>query len=219
MNQYIGKLSKFEKVIYLIFFIFFIAYTSTLQYRPYAFSYVIKIIPILSLSLIPLLKVTGKESKFIFAGLILSAIGDVLLALEGNKYFIYGLGSFGFAHVMYILALFRDVILKRKRSFVCLIFIVYALSIGLLLLPNLNNMLIPVIIYLSLLTFVGISSVLGKSNNSIVITGVMFFMISDSIIAINSFLIKVPNSSFWIMLTYFPAQFLIVFGSSRKIAG
>ncbi len=207
---------SFQKYLYLIFVVFCVSYISTLQYRPYSFSYIVKIIPILALSLIPLLNISGNKGKFIFTGLIFSALGDLLLAMEGNKFLIFGLGAFGFALLMYILAFLRNVVLRRKRSILLFVFIIYGLAIGYLITPNLGKMLIPVLIYLSLLIFLGISSVIGKDNNFLLIPGALLFMISDSIIGINSFLIKIPNSSFWIMLTYFQAQFLIVLGSSIK---
>lgn len=212
---YYRELSAFEKVNYLIFTIFSLAYILTLQYRPYAFSYVIKIIPILSLSFISILYIPGRKGKYIFIGLLFSAAGDIFLAMEGDKYFIYGLGAFGFAHIMYISAFLKNITLKRKRSFLSLFFIIYGLIIGYLLLPNLGKMFIPATIYLLLLAFSGISSVIGRDNYYMVIPGTMLFMISDSIIAVNTYLTKIPHSSFWIMLTYFPAQLLITYGSAK----
>jgi uncharacterized membrane protein YhhN len=117
---------------------------------------------------------------------------------------------------MYISAFLKNIVLKRRRSILALFFVIYGLVIWYLLLPNLGSRFIPATIYLILLAFSGISSVIGKDNYFVIIPGTMLFMISDSIIAVNTFLTKIPHSSFWIMLTYFPAQFLIVFGSSIR---
>jgi len=219
MKLYPIKISVLEKVIYAIFIFFSLIYIITLQYRPYPFSYLIKIIPILSLSLIPLLNISGNKGKLIFSGLLFSAIGDIFLAAEGHKNFIYGLSAFGFAHIMYITAFIKNPVLKQKRSVLAFFFIIYAAVIEYFLLPVLGNMLIPATIYLLLLMFAGISSAIGKRNNLIIITGFMLFMVSDSIIAINTFLTSISHSSFWIMLSYFPAQFLIVYGSTRPEIG
>jgi uncharacterized membrane protein YhhN len=204
----------FKKVNYVIFIVFSLAYILTLQYRPYPFSYVIKILPILSLSLVSICCIPGRKGKYIFTALLFSAVGDIFLAMEGNRYFIPGLCAFGCAHIMYISAFLNNIILKRKRSFLVLFFIIYGLIIELLLIPHLGKMFIPGTIYLFLLAFSGISSVIGKYNYFAVIPGTMLFMISDSIIAVNSFLTQIPHSSFWIMLTYFPAQLLITYGST-----
>jgi uncharacterized membrane protein YhhN len=45
-----------------------------------------------------------------------------------------------------------------------------------------------------------------------VLIGSLFFIISDSVIAINKFLVAVPNNDFIVMSTYMAAQFLIVRG-------
>jgi uncharacterized membrane protein YhhN len=52
------------------------------------------------------------------------------------------------------------------------------------------------------------------STNSfrLVFFGSVFFVISDSMIALNKFYADIPRSSFLIMLTYFVAQYLIMMG-------
>lgn len=211
-------LTSTNKFLYSVFFVFFIGYLSTLQYRPYPLSYLVKIIPIISLSIIALFNIPGARGKLIVVGLLFSAVGDVFLAISGKGFFIYGLSAFGLAHIMYIFALLKLPEWKRKRTFFSLIFVLYGLFIGFWLFPNIidNGRLIPVGIYFFLLMSVGISAVLGKNNHFLVIPGAFLFMISDSVIAVNMFITKVPNSSFWIMLTYFPAQFLITYGASLK---
>jgi alkenylglycerophosphocholine hydrolase len=209
-------LTKANKLLFASFFVFFIGYLSTLQYRPYPLSYLVKIIPIISLSIIAFFNIPGSRGKLIVVGLLFSAVGDVFLAISGKGFFIYGLSAFGLAHIMYIFALLKLPEWKRKRTFFSLIFVLYGLFIGFWLFPNIidNGRFIPVVIYFFLLISVGISAVLGRNNHFLIIPGAFLFMISDSIIAVNMFITKVPNSSFWIMLTYFPAQFLITYGAS-----
>lgn len=207
------ELTKTDKILYLVFFIFFLGYLSTLQYRPYPFSYIVKIIPILSLSFISIRNIRGNLGKILFIGLLFSALGDLFLALSGKKYFIAGLSSFGAAHFMYILAFFKNPVLEKPKIYLGLLFIVYGIVIWSLLSPNLGNMLLPVTIYILLITLMGLSSVLGKNNHPVIILGALLFVISDSVIAVNMFLNKVPNSSFWIMLTYYPAQLFITYGA------
>ncbi|MGE5409993.1 MAG: lysoplasmalogenase, partial [Clostridiales bacterium] len=145
-----------------------------------------------------------------------SAAGDFFLALSGKGYFIYGLSCFAFAHIMYISAFMRKVELYTQRSLLILPFLLYGIFIGYFLFPRVGSLLIPVSIYFCLLFMMGISTILGKENHYIMIPGAFLFFISDSIIAINTFITKVPNSSFWIMITYFPAQLLLIYGASKK---
>lgn len=204
-----------EKVLLVIFTFFAFAYTATLQCRPYFGSYVIKAIPIISLAVFSLIAIPKPKGIFVFNALLFSALGDILLAFEGNNYFIYGLGAFGLAHIMYINAFLSNGLVWKKRSYFLLFFIAYGLTIEFILFPNLGKMLIYATIYLILLMSLGISSVLSRDRDYLVISGAVLFIISDSIIAFNTFYIHVPYSSLWIMATYYPAQLLITMGSKR----
>jgi uncharacterized membrane protein YhhN len=57
---------------------------------------------------------------------------------------------------------------------------------------------------------IGRATVRGDSASRWVAVGACVFMLSDSLIAVNKFLIPVPLSSLWILTTYFAAQMLIV---------
>ncbi len=208
------QLSWRERILYLVFLTFFIGYLTTLKLRPYPLSYVVKIIPILSLALIAIGSIKGAIGKIVFAGLMFSAIGDLFLAFSGKGFFVIGLSSFAAAHFMYILVFFRKPVFQSPRVYFVFAFIFYGFTIWSFLTPNLNSMLIPVTFYILAITTMGVSAALGKNNHWIVLLGAVLFIISDSVIAVNMFLTKVQNSSFWIMLTYFPAQFLITYGVS-----
>ena len=51
-----------------------------------------------------------------------------------------------------------------------------------------------------------------KPANQLVFFGALFFVISDSILALNKFYTPLKKSSFIIMFTYLVAQYLIVIG-------
>jgi alkenylglycerophosphocholine hydrolase len=216
MNRNIDKRKILNRIFFSIFFIFFLIYISTLQYRPYPFSYLVKIIPILALSQIVFRNIQGNKGKWILAGLLFSALGDVFLSISGKGYFLYGLGSFAIAHVMYISAFLRNVYLFRMRSFLVLPFIIYGIVFGYFLFPHVGARLIPVAIYFCLILLMAFSTILGKDNSPVLILGAFLFLLSDSVIAVNMYLSKVPNSSFWIMITYFSAQFLLTYGSMKR---
>lgn len=210
------NLNNSEKIGYSLFFLFFVLYLSTLKLRPYPFSYLVKIVPILSLAFIAIKNIEGSKGKLIFLGLLFSSVGDVFLALSGRGFFIYGLTAFALAHIMYISAFIRCPIVRQSRILVILLFILYGISILHILLPSLGKMTLPVIGYVLIISLMGISAALGKKNHYLVIIGAILFIISDSVIAINMFLSKVWNSSFWIMITYYPAQLLITLGTSKQ---
>lgn len=205
-----------NRIFYFTFLISFFAYLFTLHLRPYPLSYILKILPILSLIGIAYYNLFGKMRIIILAALFFSAIGDIILAFDGNTYFIFGLSAFAITHCLYIYTFLKTPTIFRKRSITAVIFIVFGLIMAKILVPILDKMLIPVLIYLSIITLMGISAVVGKNNNILLVVGAFLFIISDSIIAINMFHTKIPFSSFWIMITYFPAQFFITYGSYKS---
>ncbi|MFA7287709.1 MAG: lysoplasmalogenase [Melioribacteraceae bacterium] len=207
------KTDLLDKVFYISFFMFFILYVGTLKIRPYPLQYLTKILPLLVLIIIAYRGLHGNKRNLILLGLFISLIGDILLDLHGKNLFLLGIISFGIAHFMYILALYRNPTIRNKRIWLLPFLLAYGVGLWNILAPELGEMLIPATIYLILITSMGISAILGKNNHFLIIIGAIFFIFSDSVIAINVFLTKISNSSYFIMLSYYPAQFLITYGT------
>jgi uncharacterized membrane protein YhhN len=91
---------------------------------------------------------------------------------------------------------------------------VYGFLIGFVMIPNLGNMLVPVVTYLLVIVAMGVLAALSGVNHWLVVAGACLFIASDSLIAVNRFIAPVPNSSLLIMVTYYPAQLLITTGAS-----
>ena len=68
------------------------------------------------------------------------------------------------------------------------------------------------IILLMMVTALMRKGSVNKLSYSLVITGALLFLASDSILAINKFAFKIPYASIWIMLTYAFAQYFILKG-------
>ena len=176
--------------------------------------------------LIPLLALTvyfsvhpGKERSIFLAALIFSFFGDVLLMFEhiNSLYFIFGLVSFLLAHVLYII--FFAGIKKPGQAFrwkplVILLILGYGLSLLILLWPRLNELKIPVALYALVICCMLISSLIIQHlvNNSAAaffLSGALFFVTSDSILAYNKFYEPFSAAPVLIMLTYCAAQYLL----------
>ena len=148
-----------------------------------------------------------------------SVLGDILLMFvdQSPHFFTVGLVAFLLAHIMYIVVFLRH---RNKQksilSFVILL-LVYASGLFYLLKDGLGEMLVPVIVYmiviLSMATTAFVRRGIVNSNSyNLVFIGAIFFMISDSILALNKFYQPIPFSNISIMLTYALAQYLIVLG-------
>ncbi len=173
--------------------------------------------PFILLSLITLyaLSVSVRNKMYILA-LIFSFLGDVFLMFEGALFFIFGLVSFLIAHLFFI-----KIVIQRlqKSSFFAIIFsvipfLILFLCLILFLKNYLNELLIPVIIYGFTISTFGVVSLLDfintKSKKSLfMLIGAVFFISSDSILAINKFYHATVVFNVIIMLTYIVAQYFI----------
>lgn len=146
------------------------------------------------------------------AGLAFSLVGDVFLMLKG--FFIPGLAAFLVAHICYI-ALFRQGVawFPNRRALAGTLAagaVMYAF-----LFPRLDPVLkvavaaYTVVIALMAAQAIGRATVLRDKAAAGVAAGALFFMLSDSLLAINRFALPLPLSQLWVLGTYYAAQVLI----------
>jgi uncharacterized membrane protein YhhN len=201
-----------QKTLLYIFAAFAIIFIASLPFQPYLGNFVIKAIPAISLSVLALVTVSGSRGKLLFASLLLCAAGDVALEIGAEKYFIIGLGFFLIAQIMFIVTFSRDFKMQKSRIPIIVIFAIYALAMAIVMTPSLREMAIPVYFYLVVITLMGIFAALRAAKNKLTLYGAVSFIVSDSIIAINKFMMPVPAADYLVMVTYYLALFLITFG-------
>ncbi len=151
--------------------------------------------------------------------LVFSLIGDILLMFveRSPNFFLFGLVSFLMAHIIYVIG-FSKQRNKTLRPFgIIVLLLVYASGLFYLLKSGLNEMLIPVIAYMLVILSMATMAYLRKGKVSnlsyyLVLIGAIFFLVSDSILALNKFYEPQLYSSISIMLTYALAQYFIVVG-------
>ncbi|MGL6037555.1 MAG: lysoplasmalogenase [Soonwooa sp.] len=146
-----------------------------------------------------------KQNLFI-AGLILSWFGDVFLLFDWG--FIAGLGSFLAAHICYIFCLKKFSVSNALWSLPFIL--IYLFTFLTFLFPHLGDMKIPVILYA--LCISGMLYFSLKTKQILLIIGAVFFVISDSVLAINLFVNQSKVLGFLVMFTYVLAQSLLTFG-------
>jgi uncharacterized membrane protein YhhN len=165
----------------------------------------------------------------LMVAIIFSGAGDVLLMFQDSNpnFFMFGLGAFLIAHIFYIFSYKQHQGEESANELRGLQKIRFALPVILagtglitILYSRLGDLRIPVLIYAGVLTYMVLVALFrfGKTNAgsfAMVFGGAILFMISDSLIAINKFLEPLAMASFWIMITYISAQYLIVRGLLR----
>lgn len=217
------KLTNTEKQFSILFFVIVLfeiltGSTETLQIAHYIAK------PAIVISLIFLfIKTSGGISKSIkritLLALGFSVLGDILLLFvdKSPHFFTVGLVAFLLAHIMYILVFLKHRNKQKSIFGFVILLLVYASGLFYLLKDGLGDMLIPVIIYMIVILSMATTAFMRKGivshmSYNLVFVGAIFFMISDSILALDKFYQPLPLSNISIMLTYALAQFLIVIG-------
>ncbi len=171
--------------------------------------------------------------KLVAGSLLLSWLGDCLLLLEKHSsaapFFLLGLGAFLAAHLCYLAAFVKFPAAKpsllKKNSWLLLLFAVYLLAMDSFLWPSLPSGLRgPVVVYSLAITAmaVGAASLFGKIDGRtarLVFLGALFFVASDSLLAVSKFHSPIPGAGFWVMATYLLGQFGIAVGVWRGLPG
>ncbi len=183
----------------------------------YTDNYLMRMIakPIPLFMLISMIKPREHYQKFIFIGLIFSVMGDLLLEAS-PKLFAFGLVAFLIAHINYIIAFAKREKQLNLKSAVPVF--IYGAILYWILFPTLEKMAIPVFFYvIVILTMVWRAFAQRKFNDfaKYAFIGSIFFVFSDSLIALNKFHAPIEYSRPIIMITYWTAQFFI-FSSAFK---
>lgn len=151
-------------------------------------------------------------------GLILCLIGDVFLALPQKIMFPLGLISFLFGHVFYIFAFIHVAEVSEWFSFESLIIFIISGWIYFRLRPHLEKMMIPVLLYIIVITimFCGAWAVFGTkgwnfAGTSALVLGAVCFYLSDIFVARDRFIQKEFLNQLIGLPLYYAGQFLLAF--------
>ena len=171
----------------------------------------------------PTLKLRHTKRYWIVSALFFSWLGDVFLMIQGGSGFIAGLSSFLLAHACYVvffLLIQKQSGVPRKWSkYILFAVAIYVAVFNYFLLPSLDFALkIPVLVYSIVIGIMFIAvfhaSPRGAPWHNITITGSLLFIISDSILAVDSFLRPFSMADLVIMFTYILAQAFIAYGAA-----
>lgn len=183
--------------------------------------------PLIMVSLMVYYLVRVSERNYFFiAALVFCWLGDVLLMFQKTEiFFIGGLIAFLTGHLLYMIS-YRQLryadsvegLLTTQKIRLAFPIVLAGTGLVVVLLPHLGALKIPVMIYALVLSVMVIQALFrtgftSKRSFVLIFSGAVFFMISDSLLAINKFMQPVPMAALLIMATYMTAQFLIVEGA------
>ncbi len=182
--------------------------------------------PLLVPALLLLIYVTQngvKGKTLLMTGLFFSWTGDILLMFESKHalFFIFGLVCFLVTHIFYISYFLKiksgNVSLLKKYPVLILLVVGYGVSLVWLLYPHLGDLKLPVMAYATIICTMLLCSLhvflkVNKSAAVYYLAGAGFFVLSDSLLAINKFYQPFAYAGAFIMITYCAAQYFIVRG-------
>lgn len=155
---------------------------------------------------------------YLLVGLIFCLIGDVCLALPQEKAFMGGLVAFLIGHIFYIFSFSSLTQIDHWIS--AGLFIIFGLSalIFLWLRPHLKSMLIPVLLYILVITVMasGAWAVFSKSffpisSRAFIFAGALCFYFSDLFVARDKFIKEEYQNRLLGLPLYYAGQFLLAF--------
>lgn len=170
------------------------------------------------------------RSKVLVAlALFFCFIGDLMLLYDGDATnFIIGLSCFLVAHILFIIFFYRLKPFTVSQGIFILVtgFLILGYVLALLFTVWLNvnrqGLEIPVTLYALVLGCMLLCAMLTIKNKSIkrlaanyFIPGALFFVLSDSVLAINKFFVVLSYGSIIVMVTYASAIFLLANGAIR----
>lgn len=155
---------------------------------------------------------------FLLIGLVLCLGGDVLLIFPQKKAFLLGLVSFLLGHVFYVVAFFKVSQMVSTVWIVTAIILVFSIGVFFWLRPHLGSMMVPVILYIVVITsmVIGAGSVLfdsalPESGRHVVFTGALLFYFSDLFVARHRFVQQQFLNRLFGLPLYYSGQFLLAF--------
>ncbi|MBN2697999.1 MAG: lysoplasmalogenase [Bacteroidales bacterium] len=161
----------------------------------------------------------------VLSAFFFSWLGDIFLMFSDARelFFYAGVGGFFLSQLFYIYVFYRYYetdnpgFIRRKPLFI-LIFVAYLAGIYGVLYPSLEAIMKPVVLVYAI-SLIAMSVFALNRHGRVayksylpVFLGSLFFVLSDSLLAINKFSVEIPLAGFLIMLAYISAQYLIMRG-------
>lgn len=172
-------------------------------------------------------KVTAAYESFalwIFIGLVLGALGDILLLGRSSTAFLAGLVAFLAGHVAYIVAATRvlavDAWFGAAGVFAAIPILAGGVALFAWLWPHLSTkhqpMRIPVVVYVIAIVAMVVAAIavarghaLPEPQRCLFVIGASLFFVSDLAVARDKFVAKTVVNRMWGLPTYFAGQLLI----------
>lgn len=197
----------------LLYFLFVVIFSACFVFFPeLKVRFVLKLLPSVVLLLF-LLKLKGADKVYMIIALVFCASGDVFLDVSRENLFMGGLISFALAHLIYFIYFLRSYTKPDlKKVLILVILLVYGLVLGWYLKAAPEKLQIPVWIYLGIIILMAMAAVTAHNVHYLLYIGVIVFILSDTVLAINKFIVSFGFATPLNITLYFVSQYCIVMG-------
>jgi len=162
----------------------------------------------------------------VYAGLLFSFLGDLILARPGETFFLLGMLAFVGTHLCNSIYFFklRNIHVNRMKEAIlaAIVLLIITIIVFTTLDPFLGNFKIPILVYMAIISIMAILATntmgdpfLKKIAVQFFIPGAALFIFSDGTLAMNKFYYHKPMLDILVMLSYGSAQWLLVLGFSK----
>lgn len=167
----------------------------------------VKTLPVLLLSLCAWLA-GGRGWQLLPLALLLSAAGD--LAGE-HRLFLWQVGLFLAAHIAYAVHFFGKARIDRAGLTCSALLVCASVALASFLLPHIASTVERIACggYIAVISTMAVGAIMRQGVcRWLGVAAALVFMFSDSCIAWNRFVERIPHAGVWIMTTYFVAQYI-----------
>ncbi|MFC5605141.1 lysoplasmalogenase [Sporosarcina koreensis] len=185
--------------------------------EPVGFKIFMKLIPmaliIMFAAMTPPL-VSTKYKRIVIAGLFVCMIADGVI-----YWFMAGLVTFFIGHLFYIVA-FKSAGRKRVPLWAAILLVLYGAAMAIWIAGSQFAkgefiLTVAIIAYISVILTMGWMAI--RTGMVLAITGALLFMFSDSVLAIDRFIVDIPYRDAFVMVTYYAAQIFIAASIGSRI--
>ncbi len=220
LKFHFNSLSLVQKMLLLTSLVAAFIFALLIPWRPYTNAIILKWLPVGALSFFALCNPVSRQVLLFSASIFCHSIGDLLLEIHPMFYLLPAMLAFGLGHLGYSMVFLQNkskpIQISLKRKILLSILVIFTLGmLGILITKIPSNKLIPIILYLTIITSMAIASILSRLGKT-VICGALLYIISDSIIAMNIFIYNIPFAGYLICPTYYIGQLLIILGFLTK---
>lgn len=173
--------------------------------------------PLLVVALVVQTRLSSRLARFTAGGLGWSWVGDSLPDLVPDDVtFIVLMLSFLVAHVVFIAGFWpwrRQSLLHSRARW---LYAAVAVAMVALCAPEAGRLTVGIAVYAGALALMAL---LAAGIDRLALVGGVLFLVSDGLLAIGEFVpsVDVPQSGFWVMLTYLSALALLTLGVLRRL--